>query len=284
MMDQPKRRRVALRVVAALPLLLLLVLVGPLLPFLVLFWLPDDTLLSMFDDLTRADLVHRVHDTALSMMAWSLVIGVAVQLHRPQSKAAPMLQALAIPVLIIVADVLRGRFDLFGVIVLALLLLLAFLHPRRGDLLKVPHFDGAMAGLTAVAAVPWLVFAVDQARLQLLDVAGDVHAERGHWGLMTQLAVLVILWALIGSSNHTGWRLTAWVAGMVSAIYGLQSLVFPDVGSSAITGWALAAMAWGVVYLVMAERRAHGSVRLEHTPDDYSEPSAGLTRQNPGSR
>lgn len=260
-MEVSKARRVAFRLLATLPLLLFLVVVGPLLLSLVLMWLPDETVLSIFDDMTRADLAHRIHTTGLSMMVWSLVIGVAVQLHRPQSKAAPMLQALTVPVLIIAGDMLTGSFDPFGVIVLALLLVLAFLHPRRGDLLKAPRFDGAMAGLTALAVLPWVIFAFGQARLQRLDLPGDVHAETGHWALMAQLGILIVLWALIGSSDHTGWRLTAWVAGLASLSYGLQSLFYSDVASAASPGWALAAAAWGAFYLVFAERRARADAR-----------------------
>lgn len=254
-MRRSKGRRVTFRVVSALVLLLFLVLLGLELPFLVLLWLPEDTLASIVDN-GPADLAHRVHWAALSLMAWSLVIGMAVQLRRPQKNLAPLLQVLAFFVALVLVGVLTGSFDPTLVIVLVVLLLLAFLHPRRGSLLKTPRLDRATASLTALAVAPWVVFADGQARLQRLNVAGDIHAESGHWGLMTQLAILIILWGLIGSSDYSGWRLTAWITGLVSAVYGIASLVFSDLASAAPTGWAVAAVAWGMAYLAMTERRA----------------------------
>lgn len=255
-MRRSKGRQVTFRVVSALLLLLFLVLLGLEMPFLILLWLPGDTLTSIVDDIGPADLAHRVHWTALSLMAWSLVIGMAVQLRRPQKNLAPLLHVFAFFVALILVDVLTVSFDPDLVIVVAVLVLLVFFHPLRGGLLKAPQLDRAMASLTALAVVPWVVFADGQARLQRLNVAGDMHAESDHWGLMTQLAILIILWGLIGSSDYSGWRLTAWITGLVSAVYGIQSLVFSDVASAAPTLWAIAAVAWGMAYLVMTERRA----------------------------
>lgn len=253
-MRRSKGRLVTFRVVSALVFLLFLVLLGLELPFLVLLWLPEDTLASIVDN-DPADLAHRVHWAALSLMAWSLVVGMAVQLRRPQKNLAPLLQVLAFFVVLFLVGVLIGSFDPTLVIVLVVLLLLALLHPRRGGLLKTPRLDRAMVSLTALAVVPWVVFADGQARLQRLNVAGDIHAESGHWSLMTQLAILIILWGLIGSSDYSGWRLTAWITGLVSAVYGVASLVFSDLASAAPTGWAVAAMGWGMAYLAMTERR-----------------------------
>lgn len=271
-MRRSKRRRVTFRVVSALVLLLFLVLLGLELPFLVLLWLPEDTLASIFDN-GPADLAHRVHWAALSLMAWSLVVGMAVQLRRPQKNLAPLLQVLAFFVVLILVGVLTGSFDPTLVIVLVVLLLLALLHPRRGGLLT-PRLDRAMASLTALAVVPWVVFADGQARLQRLNVAGDIHAESGHWSLMTQLAILIILWGLIGSSDYSGWRLTAWITGLVSAVSGIASLVFSDVASAAPTGWAIAAVAWGMVYLAITERRARTakpvSMETTHVSQSHS--------------
>lgn len=73
---------------------------------------------------------------------------------------------------------------------------------------------------------------------------------------MASFALLVLLWGLIGASDRPGWRLVAWAAGLATAIYGMQSLLFPTVASTASAPWAVAAVVWTVAYLVVAERRA----------------------------
>ena len=73
---------------------------------------------------------------------------------------------------------------------------------------------------------------------------------------MAVFATLIVLWGLIGSTDRTGWRVTAWLAGISAAAYGLASLVFPLVASASGTGWAIAALAWGVAFVALTERRA----------------------------
>ncbi len=119
-----------------------------------------------------------------------------------------------------------------------------------------------MGGLTAVAAAAWIPFAYRQAQLQQLATTGDAHAEMEHWNRMAVFALLVIIWALIGSSDRSGWRLTAWIAGLSSMWYGFQSLLFPA-ASAASLPWALAATGWGIAYIFVAERRAR-SVAVDH--------------------
>jgi hypothetical protein len=75
---------------------------------------------------------------------------------------------------------------------------------------------------------------------------------------MAVLAILIIVWGLIGASDRPGWRLVAWVAGLASAWYGFQSLLFPA-ASAAPLPWAVAAIIWAVVYVIVAERRARST-------------------------
>ena len=93
-------------------------------------------------------------------------------------------------------------------------LLLALLHPRARDLVRCPRTDRTMGALVGVAAVPWLVFAVDQALLQWRNVSGDAHAGLEHWATAALLTVVVLWCGLLGSSDHSGWRLPAWIAAL----------------------------------------------------------------------
>jgi len=61
---------------------------------------------------------------------------------------------------------------------------------------------------------------------------------------------------LLASLRPDGWRLTAWVAGLLPALLGSVSLIYP-VTSSLSLPWALAAVAWGAGFVVMAERSRH---------------------------
>jgi hypothetical protein len=252
-----KVRHLVFKGLVVLYSLLLLVALNTLFLAIVLYWLPDAALLSIMDDLEASELAHRMHGIGLGAIAWPIFIGTAVQLRRPEQRLAPLLMAVAVPVAIDLVDLATGTFTLGGTApFLFPLLLIVLLHPRARELVRFRRPDGLMAGLTAVAAGPWLVFAYGQLRLQRLAIPGDPHAESGHWGLMASVALLAVLWGLIGASDRPGWRLVAWVAGLAAAVYGLQSLLFPAVASAAAAPWAIAAVVWAVVYLVAAERRA----------------------------
>lgn len=248
-----KTPRVAFRVAAAVTSLWVLALMIFALTEVVFMWLPPDTLLSVGQtlDLGDIDLTHRVHFMSLGVVAWALLLGVAVQLRRPARREAPMLHALAAVVGAAVVFALHGTFGEWltqELTLLVPLLVLALLHPRARQLVRMPTWDRAMTALAAVAAVPWLVFAVTQAQLQWRNVAGDAHADMEHWAAVALLALLVVACAFIGSTDHTGWRLTAWIAAIAAVNYGLHSLVYPEPASAAPTLWAVAATAWGIAY------------------------------------
>jgi len=225
----------------------------------VFMWLPDSVVVSVFDDVTTADLVHRGHFNSIGLVAWALVLALVVQLRKPAERTASMLLAVAI----VLAG--AGVYGLSGSLtdwlleeltLLVPVLLLAWLHPRAGDLLRRPSLDRNMAGLVAVAAIPWAVFAVTQLQLQWRDMAGDTHAEMEHWATAALMAVMVVMAGLIGSTDRAGWRLPAWIAVLASIDYGLHSLAFPDAASSAPPLWAAAAIFWGCAYAVAILQRS----------------------------
>ena len=257
-------RRVTFRVLAVLTSLWVLAMSIFGLMEIVLMWLPGDTLLSLIDDLTPADLAHRTHYMNAGVIAWAVVLGVVVQLRKPERREAPMLHALAVALGASVLFALSGSLEdwlLAEATVLVPLLVLGLLHPRTRQLVRWPTWDRDMVALAAVAAVPWLVYAVSQAQLQWRDVAGDVHAEAEHWAAAALMALVVVACALIGSTTHSGWRLTSWIAALASVNYGLHSLVFEAQASAASVPWAIAATAWGVVYAASIVRRSRRATR-----------------------
>lgn len=256
-MNGPKVKRGVFFGVSGLTGAWLLVMLGFGLAFPVLAWFPDDTLFSLMDDVDPAALTHRLHELTVGVFSWALVLGVILQLHKPEKKVAPLLAALAVPVVLSTVEILNGNFVIADTLLLLVpILAVGLLHPTRRDLVRVGRFEPTLAGLTAIAAVPWVVFALGQTRLQRVDVSGDVHAEAGHWGLMAGFGILVLVWGLIGASDRTGWRIAGFLAALSSVLYGFHSLLFPEVASAASTVWAIAAVLWGVVFGAAVWRRS----------------------------
>lgn len=263
-MEGPSRgRRIAFRVVAVLVSLSLLVLMVFGLLEAILMWFSWDSLMSFIDDLPAGDEIHRAHFNIVGIVSWALVTGVVVQLRKPERRTAAMLQAAGIVVAGMAVYGLSGtvaEWLVEDVVPVVLVLLLAWLHPRARELVRMPALDRRMAGLVALAAVPWLVFITNQAMLQWRNVAGDTHAEMEHWATAALLGIVVLWCGLVGSSDHSGWRLPAWIAGLASIDYGLHSLVFPDVASAAPAFWATTAVIWGIAFLAATITRPRGAV------------------------
>jgi hypothetical protein len=254
----PRWRKITFYVIAVLVLAMILGLLLPLLTFVVLAWLPVDTWQAVFpgEDVNAGAVVHRIHELSQSLVFWGATIGVGLQLWKPEKRQAPMLQALAVLAAFYVIEGVSGSFDVEAIPIMVGVALLVLLHPAREGLYRFNRPDAGMAGLAILTAIPGAFFILDHINKQRLNLPGDEHAELMHWSTMAVFATLILLWGLIGSTDRTGWRITAWLAGISAAAYGLASLVFPTVSSASGTGWAIAAIGWGAGYIVLTERRA----------------------------
>lgn len=220
----------------------------------VIMWLPAEMLASFGDldaDYPGGLLVHRTHFMAIGLVAWTLVPAILVQLRKPWRRVASMLVTVVLGIAGSIAYALAGTMQAWiteDLVVTIPILVLAALHPRARDLARRPDFDPGMLRWAVIAAVPWTVYALLQARLQFLDRPGDVHAGIEHWATAFLLAVAVIATAVLGASDHDGWRLPAWTAVAVSAMFGLHSLVYPGSASGLPVIAAIGAIAWSGVY------------------------------------
>jgi hypothetical protein len=81
---------------------------------------------------------------------------------------------------------------------------------------------------------------------------------------MAAFSFTVIAVGLLASLRLDGWRLPAWVAGLLPITVGMTSILYPDAASSLDTAWALAAIAWGIAFAATAEvtARAEGGSLL----------------------
>lgn len=210
---------------------------------------------------------HRVHDLTFALLMTTGVVGVLAQLRRPSKNGAGMLMAVIPFAALALAGLLAGEFEIvarrnparaIGPIVAVA----AILHPTARSFLRsfrIARVNWILVALVGIAAVPFLRFASTNIRLQ--ETVPDEHFIQGHYGFMAAFSFTVIAVGLLASMRPDGWRLTAWVAGLLPALLGLTSLLYPDAASSLDVGWALAAVAWGAVFIAAAEltKNAEGS-------------------------
>lgn len=252
-------RRVAFRVVLALVSLLLLAALAFGLLELVLMWLPAESLAGMFDEEASDLTLHRTHFLAIGVNAWAMVLALSVQWRKPERRIAPMLLLIAAAIGGTIVYGLSGTLSEWLVEEIATIAipiaLLAVLHPGRDRLFQRPDFDRPMLGLSALAGFPWLVYIVDNARTQFVDLAGDPHAEPEHWATAALMGILLAVAAFLGSSTHPGWRLTGWIASGGTFVFAAHSLVFPGLASALPGFWAIAAVVWSVAFAVALVRR-----------------------------
>jgi hypothetical protein len=202
---------------------------------------------------------HRVHDLTYSFLFGTAAVGMLAQLRTPSKNVAGQLMAL-IPWLSFVLAFALGNIlvvlvrppfiPIFG----ALALLATMLHPTWRSLFssfRVSQVNRVMLALVIIAAVPLIAFAAVNIGLQRTAISD--HAAQGHYGYMAAFSFTAIGVGLLASLRPDGWRVSAWVAGLLPALLGIASVVYPDADSSLSMVWALASIAWGIVFVAVAE-------------------------------
>lgn len=215
---------------------------------------------------------HRLHNSALSLVTWPFLIGMAAQLRSPTRHVTGMLMAVFVWLTGLIAIGLTGAVPF--VIIVAIMgiptVIAAVLHPAGRELLT--SFDAArvsrvLLGLVVVAAVPLLGYAAYETGLQTgaIEAAdhahdGGEHAEihdehvgGGHYMRMVWLAFVIIGTGLLASFRQPGWWLGAWVAGLMAVVFGGIGILAPEAASNPGLLWNLAAIAWGVGFIGTAE-------------------------------
>jgi hypothetical protein len=227
------------------------------------------------------DELHRVHDLAYGFVFVTSLLGILAQLRRPVVNVAGMGMALVPWAGLLLAALLS---DSYSAIVernpwypLAVVTAItALVHPAGRGFVRsfgMSRISPPMLLLVGVAAVPLLSFASTSLRLQ--ETVTDQHAGMGHYGFMAAFSFTVVGVGVLASLRPDGWRLTAWVAGLLPALLGLSSLLYPDVSSSLDPGWALAAIAWGAVFIAVAAATGNAG---SPAPADASDVLSSSTR------
>ncbi len=204
---------------------------------------------------------HRTHDLTFGFLFLPSVLGLLAQFRRPARNVAGMLMTLVPPaalLAVLVLTTVQGSNTRVlqppWLIVLAGALLATALHPAGSDFFRsfrLSRLSWAMVVLVAVAAVALFPFAATNIGLQAS--VSDDHAAAGHYGFMAAFALATIGLGALASLRPDGWRLTAWTAGLLAALVGATSLIYPEATSSLALPWALAAITWGALFVAVAE-------------------------------
>ena len=218
---------------------------------------------------------HRIHDLTFGFLFLPAIVGILAQFRRPWENVAGQAMALipwaALVLTLFLTSLLWQNTSVRNLAWMApagSTLTAAILHPTwRGFFrsFRASRISWKLLAMVVVAAVPLLIFAANNVGIQ--GSVPDDHAQLGHYGFMTAYAVTIVGVGLLASARPDGWRLTAWVAGILPALLGLASLVYPDISSTLGPVWAIAAIAWGVSFVVASER-----IRLS---DPVPSPAAG---------
>jgi uncharacterized cupredoxin-like copper-binding protein len=239
---------------------------------------------------------HRVHDLTFAFLLGTAAVGLIPQLRSPSKNVAGQLMAL-VPfagLLLAVALTNASVLQIPWVAIGAVTLVASTLHPTGRHpfgSFAVSRVSRVMLALVVVAAVPLLALAATNIGLQ--RSVADEHAALGHYGFMAAFGVTVVGVAFLASLRPDGWWLPAWVAGVLPALLGLISLLFPEGDSGLGPVWALAAIAWGVAFVAAAELTQEAKhptllgsrgARREPEPGDQPPfPAAGAAARRPAS-
>lgn len=239
-------RRISFWIATGITGAFLLIALLPTYPLLFTNWLPTDAWLAVRPDRSPGDQIHRLHSLALAVISWGALSGIALQAHRPLRKIGALLMALASVVAVACGLALTGTFSVTGIAPFLLLpLATCALHPSARAIIRPPRPDLPMLALTVLVAVPWIGYALSIGEAaRLAGPGGDVE----HLTFMVTVALLIPLWALLGTTEKPGWAFPAGAAILASAFVGLQSLIFRNALSGLEPAWASAALVWCVAY------------------------------------
>ncbi|HYH27477.1 MAG TPA: hypothetical protein VEA19_01730, partial [Actinomycetota bacterium] len=195
-----------------------------------------------------------VHDLGWGAIGGVIIsVGLLAQVRGPERAVAGAQQA-ALGLLALTGAYVAAR-DIPALAAPGALVLLAiviWLHPSRSEILSIGRPSIALLGLTALAAVPLVLYAFDQIGIARADKV-SAHARELHWSAMAGMAFAIILTALVASNRSRGARLSAWCTAVALAVYGAGSLLNPDAPSAAAVPWATAAVTWAIAFVATAE-------------------------------
>jgi hypothetical protein len=181
-------------------------------------------------------LVLRPTDVLALRVAWAVTIGTVIASLFGQ-------------------DFVSGTYYIAPIVMIAL----TILSPVRSELLVFGSPTIALLSLAIVAAIPAIIYAWDQARIQpevdpMHDPTG--HWKYHHWTGIAGTALALVLVAIVLSFRRPGDRMWIWAVGVSTMIFGAAGVIFSDdlrYPSSVGTLWGLVILFAGLVFIAVAE-------------------------------
>jgi hypothetical protein len=204
---------------------------------------------------------HEIHWFAQGVFAWVIVAAVLAQLRRPATQvgAAWVYGAgtgLAFAMMLALADLPDEVVPIvLGATVIAAVAFAAHPSSWRAKFAPVAPVSRILFLLVAVAAVPFVVYAVGQLDIHASSGPHDEHVEFGHWIVMAAYGLLVPMVGAIAAAKVSGWRFPLWAAGATSIALGVGSLGITAL-SQLTTFWSLLAIVWGAAFVGLGELEA----------------------------
>ena len=164
-------------------------------------------------------------------------------------------------------DLISGLFIIAPVV----LVVLTILAPMRGDLMRFGSPTIALLALAIIGAIPAIIYAWDNARIQLdvdpgMDMTG--HWSGHHWSGIAGAALALVLAGVVLSFRHAGDRMWIWAGGLAAMLFGVAGITFSDAlryPSSIGMLWGVGVFFVGLVYIVVAEVSSRADVETGAT-------------------
>jgi peptidoglycan/LPS O-acetylase OafA/YrhL len=198
-------------------------------------------------------------------IGWGVIEGVIVlagvlsQLGRPDRRPEGLRQAALGLLALVVAGAATGAFDPATIVVLLLVGILGWLHPRRHEILTSRRqTDRTLLAAAVALAVPLLAWAVTLVHTAHTVAPSNVHATHQDYAGLTALAIGLALTALLAAVDPRS-ALPAFSVGAGLLLVGVASLLLDHQADALPTAWAVASIVGGVLFALLRARRA-GSV------------------------
>lgn len=200
----------------------------------------------------------QVSDVGYGALAGILVgVGFLAQAGSPGRRIAAFQQvALTIPAYAVAGLLGRDRdFLPFTLVLTAAVVLTGALHPARSRILTRGRLRPSLAVLALVAAGPLVLYALEMARNQRLNLPPvDAHDGLNQWAALAAAALALALVAGLASIGTEGFAIPGFCAAAAAVAWGVAAAIYPSNPGAEGRAWALAAIVWGVVFAGLTER------------------------------
>jgi len=200
--------------------------------------------------------IHALHNVATAAVYLPLfVVPLVAAVRDPAGSATSFRIAVAASIAVVVIGAIGGTI-VSALITFVVVMLLLWLHPARDEVLRFGGLDVPLLAIVAVAAIPAVVYGLDQAALQADRPASDPHKEFEHYAAMASGALGLVLAGAVAAFGGRGDRLARWLVGLGGTALAASFLGYRDKVSTVDATWAVAALVASVLYIVVAELRS----------------------------